>query len=585
MALVGYPTYDGPSSKVLPPTPPLITDEVSAFMKWRPQFHLLASHGWMNDPCAVSYDPEERVYRVFYQWNPQSPFWDHICWGGAQSANLLDWTVSSDPVLSPEASYDGKGIFTGCTLPPSSGKQITIFYTSVSRLPIHYSLPYHIGSETLSMATSTDGGRTWARSKANPILGPEHLADFNITGWRDPFVTKWASMDKVMGRKEAGLYGLISGGIRDTTPSCFLYDINPSDPTLWKFVGPLMKLECNYRPSRWSGDSGVNWEVANVLTYDQYDFLLISSEGGAVKRNGKQTRASIWIAGSLQETTPVTMKYDFGGLFDHGDYYASNTFRDESLDNAIVAWGWIIEDALSDELIARQNWSGSMSVPRVISVAVVNNVIGALHSPIDQLTNFKVVKSEDSYELTTLGVDVHPRYVSSLRERAVHHIVVPAVTFFRPGVVDCGVSSTSWELETEISVSSSPVQVGILALHSANYSEQTRLVFSTDRETFTIDRSRSGNGKELHAYDAPHTLFTSRTSYGAEVVEKLKLHVLCDKSVIEVFLNGRTAVSARVYPDEASSRISLFAENLTGEAVEFSETKLWYGITGKSSIE
>ncbi|KAK9314583.1 putative glycosyl hydrolases family 32 superfamily protein [Lipomyces starkeyi] len=584
MALVEHAAYDAPASEALPPTPPSLADATTAFLKWRPQCHLQASHGWMNDPCAVSYDPEERVYRVFFQWNSQSPFWDHICWGGAESANLLDWTVSSAPVLSPETSYDGKGIFTGCAVSPSSGKQITIFYTSVSRLPIHYSLPYHLGMETLSMATSTDGGRTWARSKKNPILGPNHLADLNITGWRDPFVTKWASMDKILGRNEARLYGLISGGISDTAPTCFLYDIDPTDTTSWNYIGPLMKVERNYRPSRWSGDSGLNWEVANVLTFDQYDFLLISAEGGA-ERNGKSSRGSIWIAGSLQGTTPVTMKYDFGGVFDHGDYYASNTFRDESLDNAIVAWGWIAEEALSDELIVRQNWSGSISLPRVISVAAVKSVVGALRSPIDQLTNFKAVKSEDGYELTTLGVDVHPRYISSLRQRAEHSTVVPAVTFLRPGVVDCGVSSTSWELETEIEVSSSTVQVGVVALHSPDYSQQTRLLFSPENETFTIDRSRSGNGKELHAHNAPHTLFTTRTSDGAEEIEKLKLHVFCDRSVIEVFLNGRTAISARVYPDEASCRISLFAENLTAGPVRFSETKVWHGITGKATIE
>ncbi|KAK9239889.1 glycoside hydrolase [Lipomyces kononenkoae] len=583
MALVGLPLYDTQPSEVLSPTPPLLPDAATAFLKWRPLCHLQASHGWMNDPCAVSYDAEEKVYRVFYQWNPQSPFWDHICWGSAESTNLLDWTVSSAPVLSPQTLYDGKGIFTGCAVPPYSGKQMTIFYTSVSRLPLHYSLPYHLGAETLSMATSSDGGRTWARSAKNPVLGPDHLADLNITGWRDPFVTTWASMDKILERKEAGLYGLLSGGIRDTSPTCFLYDIDSTDKTKWNYIGPLMTVERKYRPSRWSGDCGVNWEVTNVLTFDKYDILLISAEGGA-ECNGKSSRASIWIAGSFQDTTPITMKYEFGGVFDHGDYYAANTFRDESLDNSIVVWGWI-EERLSDEFIVSQNWNGTLTVPRIASVATISNVVGTLHSPIDQLTSFEAVKFDDHYELTTLGVDVHPRYVSSLRQRAEHSVVIPPVTFVRPGVVDCGISATSWELETEIAVSSSAVQVGVVALHSPDYAQQTRLTFCPESETFFIDRSRSGCGKELHAYDAPHTLFTTRAADGAETMEKLKVHVFCDRSVIEVFLNGRTAISARVYPDEGSCRISLFAENITGQTVEFSETKVWYGISGKATIE
>lgn len=45
--------------------------------------------------------------------------------------------------------------------------------TQVSYTPINYTLPYVRGCETLSVATSTDRGSTWIKSKKNPIIaGP-----------------------------------------------------------------------------------------------------------------------------------------------------------------------------------------------------------------------------------------------------------------------------------------------------------------------------------------------------------------------------------------------------------------------------
>lgn len=64
---------------------------------------------------------------------------------------------------------------------------LTAFYTSVQYLPTSWSIPYTPGTESQSIATSTDGGVTWQEYPGNPVItGPP--GGWNITGFRDPFV-------------------------------------------------------------------------------------------------------------------------------------------------------------------------------------------------------------------------------------------------------------------------------------------------------------------------------------------------------------------------------------------------------------
>lgn len=155
---------------------------VAAFRLWRPSYHFIAPSGWMNDPCAPGYDPATGLYHLSFQANsdPTSADWGDICWGSATSLDLMHWRIQEKPSLSPGSSYDGKGVFTGCMIHGHDGS-LNYAYTSVSALPVHHTLPHPKGSESLSLAKSFDGGVTWKKSLANPILPsePEHL---DVTG-------------------------------------------------------------------------------------------------------------------------------------------------------------------------------------------------------------------------------------------------------------------------------------------------------------------------------------------------------------------------------------------------------------------
>ena len=63
----------------------------------------------------------------------------------------------------PDQPYDQKGIFTGClhpTSPAGDPNGLSIFYTSVPHIPIHWTTPHVRGQEGVALATSNDGGKT-----------------------------------------------------------------------------------------------------------------------------------------------------------------------------------------------------------------------------------------------------------------------------------------------------------------------------------------------------------------------------------------------------------------------------------------
>lgn len=85
------------------------------------------------------------------------------------------------------------------------------------------------------------------------------------------------------------------------------------------------------------------------------------------------------------------------------------------------------------------------------------------------------------------------------------------------------------------------------------------------------------HGREL----APHTLF-SYLDKGEEIEETLKVHALFDKSVLEVFVNGRTAITTRIYhPSERCFGVRFFARSASdGDVTTLLKADVWDGLGG-----
>ena len=473
--------------------------EKGAFFRWRPSYHLMAPHGWMNDPCAPGYDPSTGLYHVAFQWNPKGNDWDEgIAWGHSESRDLVSWKTAKMTCLTPDTHYDRCGVFTGCFRPTGINGEtdgtLSYIYTSVNKLPIHHTLTYTEGSESLSLATSTDGGRSWEKFPDNPILMAPP-SDIEVTGWRDPFVAPWPSLSAALGHKaDEYMYGIISGGIVNKTPTTFIYSILAKDLSKWEYLGPLMTVGLNHKLSRWSGDLGVNWEVSNFMTLSDQDgvsrdILVVGAEGGlpvhVPKASGENqaltggdfTRAPLWMMGQLRGINRdgrlvPEMQYEFGGVLDFGCFYAANSFWDPVSKERIL-WGWITEDDLPNKLRHHQNWSGLLSLPRIVRLKSVHHVKNARVSNLKSITSVETELDEHgTYTVRTLETMPDKRLESlriGARKLELHLSPVKMdASLAGSNVLSeyLDIRTLHWELECSFTVGKSCNSVGIVIGHS-----------------------------------------------------------------------------------------------------------------------
>jgi len=84
-------------------------------------------------------------------------------------------------------------------------------------------------------------------------------------------------------------------------------------------------------------------------------------------------------------------------------------------------------------------------------------------------------------------------------------------------------------------------------------------------EDFAVERPDLVTENHTVKFDtehAPHTLFNFKdVSTGREMEENLKLHAFYDGSVLEIFVNERTAITTRIYTHDARTvGLGLFSE-------------------------
>ena len=113
------------------------------------------------------------------------------------------------------------------------------------------------------------------------------------------------------------------------------------------------------------------------------------------------------------------------------------------------------------------------------------------------------------------------------------------------------VRGNAMEIVAEIDPKSAPM-VEMNVLRSPNKEEFTRIAFYKNRgyrgkSLITIDSSYSSQSPDVRSR-APETAPVS-----LERDEPLRLRVFIDRSVVEVFVNGKQCVAMRVYPGRKDS--------------------------------
>lgn len=533
-----------------------------------------------------------------------------MSWGHITSRDLLTWTrTGNQPSLRPDQKYDNQGVFTGCLIPPmdSSSGPLTIFYSSVQKLPFHWSTPpYPRNAAGLSMATSSDGGHTWQKSVHNPILPGEPSA-LGVTGFRDPYVSAWPQLDQLRG-EQGNLYGLVSGGVEELGPTSFLYALTPENPDEWRYLGPLVDLPARYQAApKWSGNFGLNWECVNFMTLTSQstskDFLIIGAEGDVEREHirdhklpldlpARTVRGQLFMSGELQKQTDSGIRFlhKSSGYLDHGSYYAANSFVDSPSGRRIV-YGWIPEEDCMPDHAHRKGWNGALSIPREAFLLSIKGVQRAIHSPLNEISSVEVTKDEDgSTTLYTLGIrplsEIEQTYRTSLGAYTGERFSLPSAS--SPRKPFCRTKSPTWALEATISVSTGCEAAGFYIRHNEDLSVVVPITFSPRQEEIVVDRTASTSQTNVNKCPEKGSFTLFETIHGQSGIgtwEKLHLRIFSDGDVLEIFANDRFALATMAYTGDydVNNGITAYATGAEGCAV-FENLRVYDGLNGMKSL-
>jgi beta-fructofuranosidase len=471
----------------------------------RPAYHFMPPAGWMNDINGTVF--WRGRYHLFYQAYPDSAHWNAICWGHASSVDLVHW-VHHPIILSPTpGGPDREGCFSGVVV-------------------IHDGVPtavYHGAPDGTCLATSTDDLLIhWAKHAANPVLpvpreGDPHFGEYIVY---DPCA--W---------QEGNTWYLLCGGTRpqglDTA-----YLFRSADLVNWEYVRPF------YEPKPEWTELGEDCAVPTFFPLGRrYMLLFVSHKYGCQYYLGRHPHERF--------IPEVHGRMNWAG----GQLIAPMNMLDAK--GRRMMFGWVCE-ARRDASSRAAGWAGVMTLPRIL-----------------RLGRDGQLRIEPVPEIEVLRQDHHAETGIALVSGAER--TLPDVSG------DCLEIDLEWEV-------GAAKEVGLAVRCAPDDAERTEIVYSAQDKTLRVDTSKSSlSGDVVRPWPCPWGVmyddplaarvlpFDSEPSTISDVPvqvaplelspgEPLRLRIFIDRSILEVFANGRQCVTQRFYPSRPDSLgVKLFA--------------------------
>lgn len=306
----------------------------------RPDFHLSARTGWMNDPNGFScYNGE---YHMFYQYHPYEIKWGPMHWGHAVSKDLLHWEYLP-AAMAPDEEYDRNGCFSGSAVTLPDGRHL-LMYTGVSKGQEVSEGPCEVQRQCLAVGD----GVNYEKYEKNPVIDGNDLPEgCSRVDFRDP----------KMWQKEDGTYCCVVGN-RPADGSGQILLFTSENGFQWKFEKVLIANHSRF---------GKMWECPDFFELDGRWVLLASPQDmlpeGLEYPNGNGT---LCLIGDFNERTN-TFTEEKNQSIDYGiDFYAPQTTLTPDGRRVMIGWmqNWDTCSLCSPEEL----WLGQMSLPRELSI-------------------------------------------------------------------------------------------------------------------------------------------------------------------------------------------------------------------------
>jgi sucrose-6-phosphate hydrolase SacC (GH32 family) len=374
-------------------------------------------------------------------------------------------------------------------------------------------LLYHGVNAGNCIATSRDADLdTWEKPPTNPIVPSPKEGD--------PDFGKYRSWDP-HGWRDGDTHWAIFGGNPATV-------FKAADLTTWQYVGPLLTHDLP------GVDADEDISCPDLFTLGDRQVLLCISH----------KRGCRYYIGQFKD-----------GIFDPESHQRMNwpggtCFAPESLvdgQGRRIMWAWVLDRRPLAQIQAT-GWSGTMTLPRVLTLAADRTL---RIEPVPELERLR-------------GAEVAARGLALPANG--EPLLWPAL------------AGDTLELDVEFGPNAAGRQ-GVVVRRSPAGEEATVIYWDAARGVLGVDLQRSsldagsvhrtycmygGDDPAVSAQEAPLVLPPG---------ESLRLRVFLDRSIIEVFANGRQCLTQHVYPTRADSTgIAFFS---AGAAAQVQTLRAW----------
>lgn len=448
----------------------------------RPLWHFVSPEGF-----CMPFDPNGALY-----WNGRYHlcyiFQDERghCWGHASSHDLLHWRWHT-PALFPSPGDVDKGIFSGnCFI--NKDDAATMLYHGID------------AGNCIATCREPDLDH-WTKLPTNPIARSPAAGspESKLYQCWDPH-----------GWVEGDTYYAVFGGTPGSGVPPTLF--KGSRLNQWSYAGPFMTEDM---------PDVADFEDVSCPDFfpmgDRHVLVCISHSCGARYYVGRWKNERF--------TPEVHRRMNWPG---------GTCFAPESLVDAKgrrILWTWALETRPAE----RAPWGGTMTLPRVLSLATDHTLF---IDPVEELEQLRT----------------NPRSRSSITVKAGAPVVLGDVR------------GDSLELDLTIRPGSAR-RFGLRVRRSPAGEEETVIVFDFVAGTLRIDVAKASLDKEIvyrtfvmKPGENP-TVTAQEAPFSLTKGELLTLRVFLDRSILEVFANRRQCLTQRIYPTRPDSLgVALFAE-------------------------
>nr|WP_328803631.1 GH32 C-terminal domain-containing protein [Paenibacillus puerhi] len=501
------------------PTPELDFDRsVYDGDRYRPQYHFIAPGHWMNEPHGPLYF--QGKYHIFYQNNPQGPYWHQIHWGHAVSDDMVHWEDMPVALAPDGGSETPDGVWSGNAVVDDNGNPALFFTAGNDKAT---------PNQATGLARSTyaeDGDvnlKEWVYHGAPVTTQAPNLHAEEGEVWygnfRDPYV--WKDGDT--------WYQLVGSGIKGVGGTALMY--TSTDMIHWTYQKPFFVGD--YEKYHKTGQV---WELPVLLPIGEdssgnkkYVFLINPWFDHYDEDNVKYVYH--WIGTWDKENHKFIPDHEEPRLFDFGEHFTGPSGMIDNQGRSILFS--IAQDRRTEQQHYDSGWAHNAGLPVVLSLRG-DHTLGV--EPIQELDSLRGPKL----------IDVEQSSVASANTELQK------------------VQGDMLEIVLKANIGTAK-KLGISLRATADGQEETKLYYDVDKKELAVDRWKTSLDPDVQkGMNSGHMELDNNV---------LSLHIYLDRSMVEAYANGKNSITTRVYPTRSDALgLKLWSEG--GEA-EIQSLQVW----------